>query len=106
MDKFEKEIFDDVDKSGLEEKINELLDNLNGSSDKAKRMILTRYVLADTAMRSIVEFIQENCTPDDVRKEAGKSSILCDVLKSITIFLMLCKKFGLATEVSNDNKKD
>lgn len=106
MRKIEKQIFEDVDKSGLEEKINGLLDELNKSSDKDKKMVLTRYVLADTTMRSIVEHVQENCTPDDVRKQAISSSILLDVLKNITIFLVLCKKFGLATEVSDENKKD
>lgn len=106
MNELEKQIFEDVDKSGLEETINRLLDELNESNDKVKKMILTRYVLADTTMRAIVEHIQENYTPDDVRKQVSTSSVLLDVLKSITIFLALCKKFGLATEVSNDNKKD
>lgn len=106
MNKLEKEIFDDVDKSGLEEKINGLLKDLDDPNFTEKKMILTRYVLADTAMRSIVEFIQKNATKDDVRKQAMESPILVDILKSVTFFLVLCKKFGLATEVSNDNKKD
>lgn len=108
MDKsdLEKQIFDDVDKSGLEKKINDLLNDLENPNFTEKKMVLTRYVLADTAMRSIVEFIQGNTTKDEVRKQAIESPILLDVLKSVMIFLVLCKKFGLASEVSNDNKKD
>lgn len=106
MHKIEKEIFDDADKNGLEEKINNLLNDLDDPKFSDKKMILTRYVLADTAMRSIVERIQKNTTKDDVRKQAMESPILLDVLNSVMIFLVLCKKFGLASEVSNDNKKD
>lgn len=106
MHKIEKEIFDDADKNGLEEKINNLLSDLDDPNFTEKKMILTRYVLADTAMRSIVEFIQKNTTKDDVHKQAMESPILLDVLNSVMLFLVLCKKFGLAYEVSNDNKKD
>lgn len=106
MNKLEKQIFEDADKTGLEEKISGLIDNLNECNSNDKKTILTRYVLADTAMRSIVEYIQGNSTPDDVRKQVATSPILLDILKDVTMFLVLCKKFGLATEVSNDNKKD
>lgn len=106
MNKLEKEIFDDVDKSGLEKKINDLLNGLDDLNFTEKKMILTRYVLADTAMRAIVGYIQKNTTKDDVRKQATESPVLLDVLNSVMFFLVLCKKFGLASEVSNDNKKD
>lgn len=106
MNELEKQIFEDANNSGLEEKINGLIDELSNPKFTDKKKILTRYVLADTAMRSIVEYIQGNSTPDDVRKQIAASPILSDVLKDVTIFLVLCKKFGLATDVSNDNKKD
>lgn len=104
MNKLEKHIFKNSNE--VEEKISTLLEELNSHDGPEKNKILTRYVLADTAIRSIVENIQKNSKPDDIQEQTVVSPILLDILKDVTVFLVLCKKFGLAEDKSDNNKKD